>query len=55
MATNKQIMADYLLKSPANGEDHQLEGSFLTSVMDKSTTLASLKCRTLPQGHMLCS
>ena len=41
MATSKQFLADYLLKSPASGENHHLVGSFLEMVIDKSSTLVS--------------
>ena len=44
MATIKQFLADYLFKSPASGENHQLVGSSLEVVMDKFSTLASSNC-----------
>jgi hypothetical protein len=44
MATNKQFLADYLLKSPANVEGHHLVGSSLEVVMDKFSTLVSPNC-----------
>ena len=39
MAASKQFLANYLLKSPASGENHHLVGSSLEVVMDKSTLL----------------
>lgn len=47
MATNKQTMLDYLPNLPTNGEGHQLEGTSLTTNMEKFTILASLKSTTL--------
>ena len=44
MATSKQFMVDYLLKSPASGENHQLVNSSLDVVTDKFSTLASSNC-----------
>ena len=44
MATNKQLLVDYLLKSPANIEGHHLVESSLEVVMDKFNTLASPNC-----------
>ena len=41
MTARKQFLADYLLKSPANGENHHLVGSFLEVVKDKFSILAS--------------
>ena len=41
MAASKQILANYLLKSPDSGESHHLVDSSLEVVMDKFNTLAS--------------
>ena len=40
MATSKQSLAGYLLKSPVGGENHHLVGSSLEVVMDKFSTFA---------------
>ena len=44
LATSKQFLVDYLLKSPASGKNQQLVGSSLEVVMEKFSTLASLNC-----------
>ena len=44
MAASKQCLADYLLKSPANGQNHHLVGSSLEVVIDKFSTHASPNC-----------
>ena len=44
MATSKQFLANYLLKSPYNGKNHHLVGSFLKVVIDKFSILASPNC-----------
>ena len=44
MATSKQFLADYLLKSLASGKNHHLVGSYLEVVMDKFNILASPNC-----------
>ena len=43
-ASSKKFLADYLLKSPLNGDGHHLAGSSLEVVMDKFNTLASPNC-----------
>jgi hypothetical protein len=50
MTANKQFLANYLLKSPANVEGHHLVGSSLEVVMDKFNTLASPNCRNFVYG-----
>jgi hypothetical protein len=50
LAASKQFLADYLLKSPANVEDHHLVGSSLEVVMDKFSVLASPNCRNFVSG-----
>lgn len=55
MATQKQILGDYILKSLTNGEGHHLEGSFLEMVMEKFTTLASPTSVTSCQGQNIFS
>ena len=50
MAANKQFLADYLLKSPSNGERHHLAGSSLEAVMDKFSILTSPNCRNFVSG-----
>ena len=50
MAMRKRFLADYLLKSPSNGEGHHLVGSSLEIVMDKFSTLAFLNCRNFVSG-----
>ena len=47
MVASKQFLANYLLKSPASGENHRLVGSSLEVVMDKFNTFASQNCRNL--------
>jgi hypothetical protein len=57
MAANKQLLANYFFKSPANVEGHHLVGSSLEVVIDKSNTLASPNCRNFVSGskHFLRS
>ena len=50
MAASKQILANYLLKSPPSGKNHHLVGSSLEVVMDKFNTLASPNCRHFVYG-----
>ena len=50
MATSKTFIADYLLKSPSNGEGHYLVGSSMEVVMDKFSTLASPNCCNFVSG-----
>ena len=50
MATSKQLLADYLFKSPANVEGHHLVRSSLEVVMDKFNTLASSNYRNFVFG-----
>ena len=45
MVVSKQVLADYLLKSPASGESNHLVGSSLEVVMDKFSTIVSSNCR----------
>ena len=44
MAASKRFLANYLLKTPASGENHHLGGSFLEVVMDKFNAFASPNC-----------
>ena len=44
LGASKQLLADYLRKSPTIGEGHHLVGSSLEVVMDKYSTLASPNC-----------
>ena len=50
MATTKQFVADYLLKSPSNGERHHLASLSLEVVMDKYSFLASPNCCNFVSG-----
>ena len=50
MATSKQFLVDYLLKSPASVENHHLVGSSLEVGMDKFSTFASSICRNFVFG-----
>ena len=50
MPSSKKFLADYLLKSPSNGEGHHLAGSSLEVVMDKFSTLASPNYRNFVSG-----
>lgn len=50
MATSKQFLVDYHLKSSLQGEGHHLEGASLKVVMDKFTTLASPTCQNFVYG-----
>ena len=50
IAANKQFIADYLLKSPPNGDGHHLASSSLEVVMDKFITLASPNCHKFVSG-----
>jgi hypothetical protein len=57
MAANKKFLANYLLKSPSNGDEHHLSGSSLQFVMDKFSTLASPNCQNFVSGlkRFVCS
>ena len=50
MEANKKFLADYLLKSPSNGEGHHLVGSSLEVVMDKFNTFAFSNCCNFVSG-----
>jgi hypothetical protein len=50
MAASKQFLADYLLKSPSNGEGHHLVGESLEVLMNKFSTLASPNFRNFVSG-----
>ena len=54
MATSKQFLANYVLKSPASDEGHYLVGLFLEVVMDKFKTLAFPNCHQFLYRSKLC-
>ena len=50
MATSRTYLTDYLLKSPSNGEGHNLAGSSLEAVLDKFSVLVTPNCRNFESG-----
>lgn len=50
MTTNKQLLANYLLKPPLNNKDHILAGSSLEVVLDKCSTLDFPNCHDFLAG-----
>ena len=57
MTTSKKFLADYLLKSPSNGEGHHLAGLSLEVVMDKFSTIGFPNCRNFVSSskRFVCS
>ena len=56
LAMSKKFLADYLLKSPSNGEGHHLASSSLEVVIDKISIFASSNCRDFVScsNHFVC-
>ena len=50
MTTNKQLLANYLLKPPLNEKDHILAGSSLEVVLDTCSTLDFPNCHDFVAG-----
>lgn len=44
MATSKQKLADYLLETRSQSEDHHIQGTSLEVIMHKFTTLSLFNC-----------